>query len=85
MLKYIIYKEKTVTKTIGHNTYSESRYLVRADCKKPSYPSLLSRKSERTLGFPVSRVKGKDHRILSGGISQIEWFRGYVNSSQGFS
>ena len=57
---YIIYEAKTVTKTVGHNEHSESRRLVRADCKKPSYPSLPSLKLERKLELYVSRVKGKD-------------------------
>ena len=49
----------TVTKKVRQNKHAESRRLVRADCKKPSYPSLPSWKSERRLGFHVSRVKGK--------------------------
>ena len=51
---------KTVTKTVGQNTRTESRRLVRADGKKPIYPSLPSWKFERRLEFHVPRVKGKD-------------------------
>ena len=50
---------KTVTKTVGHNEHSESRRVVRADCKRPIYPSLPSWKLERVLELYVSRVKGK--------------------------
>ena len=57
---YEIYEAKTVTKTVGHNEHSESRRVVRADCKKSGYPSLPSLKLEQRLEFYVSRVKGKD-------------------------